>query len=142
MGILERVVGASVYLDANVFIYAIEDYPDYDADVSGLFRELDARNLSAFTSELALAEVLVKPLAERDSDLVENYKKFITNSKFLTVVPVSRRIILRAAEVRSNLRLRLPDAIHLATAIESGCTSLVTNDREMKVPGNIALVLM
>jgi predicted nucleic acid-binding protein len=142
MGVLEKVVGGSVYLDANVFIYAIEDYPDYDADVSELFRELDARNLSAFTSELTLAEVLVKPLADRDSDLVENYKKFVTNSKYLTVVPVARSIILRAAEVRSILGLRLPDAIHLATALESGCTSLVTNDREMKVTGNIALVLM
>ncbi len=37
----------------------------------------------------------------------------------------------RAASLRSLLRLRLPDAIQVATVLESGADAFLTNDREL-----------
>ena len=142
MGILERIEGNSVYLDANIFIYAVESYPQYQVEVAELFSVIDGRELSAFTSELTLAEVLVKPISIGDSTLIDTYKAMVSSSNSLTVLPVTRQVLVRAAKVRSDLGLRLPDAIHFASALEKGCVSFLTNDREMKTDEHIHLVLI
>jgi predicted nucleic acid-binding protein len=41
-----------------------------------------------------------------------------------------------AARVRAAHRTSIPDALHVATAVNAGCTVLVTNDARMpSVPG-------
>ena len=41
-----------------------------------------------------------------------------------------------AARIRAAHRTSLPDALHVATAVMSGCSVLVTNDQRMpSVPG-------
>ena len=57
MVILNAIRGERVYLDTNIFIYALEGYPDFVDELTELFESLDAGNLSAVTSELTLAEV-------------------------------------------------------------------------------------
>ncbi len=54
-------LGKRVYLDANVFVYAIEGYPQFADGIRELFRKVDQGQVEAITSELTLAEVLVKP---------------------------------------------------------------------------------
>ncbi len=53
-----------VYLDTNIFIYALEGYPTFRAVLTTLFAALDRGDLVAVTSELTLAEALVKPLLD------------------------------------------------------------------------------
>lgn len=60
MGILDAIQG-NRYLDANIWIYALEGYPVFIQDLNQLFQSIDQGNLSAVTSELSLAEALVKP---------------------------------------------------------------------------------
>ena len=38
----------------------------------------------------------------------------------------------RAAELRARYRLRLPDAIQLAVALNAGCQAFLTNDRDLQ----------
>jgi predicted nucleic acid-binding protein len=40
--------------------------------------------------------------------------------------------LLKAAGIRAATGLKLPDAIHSATAEVAGCRAVLTNDREMK----------
>ena len=61
--------GTRVYLDANVWIYALEGYAEFVASVTALFARIDAGELIALTSELRLAEVLVKPFANDNTEL-------------------------------------------------------------------------
>ena len=50
----------------------------------------------------------------------------------LRLVPVSRPILIDAAALRAkHSALKLPDAIHVATARASGCEVLLTNDRAL-----------
>jgi hypothetical protein len=39
MGLLNAVTGPFVYLDANIFIYALEAYPDYVAELTARKRQ-------------------------------------------------------------------------------------------------------
>jgi hypothetical protein len=65
--ILNAIRGERVYLDTNIFIYALEGYPDFVEELAELFESLDEGNLSAGTSELTLAEVLVRPFIDGDT---------------------------------------------------------------------------
>ena len=53
--------GLTVYFDTNIFIYALEGFPPLDAVAARLLDFLDEGNCRGVTSELALAECLVKP---------------------------------------------------------------------------------
>ena len=44
----------------------------------------------------------------------------------VTLIPVSRPVLTLAAELRADEGLALADAIHIATAIDQGCSSFVT----------------
>ena len=50
-----------IYLDTNIFIYALEGYRIFRTALATLFDALDRQELTAVTSELTLAEVLMKP---------------------------------------------------------------------------------
>ena len=140
MGINYKVSGKVIYLDANIFIYLLEGYTEYVSLLKQLFDLIDENQLHAVTSELSLAETLVKPMADGNSVLQEIYKSVIQTSDALTVVPISREILLCAAQIRAK-SLRLPDAIHLATAQVSGCHIFLTNDKRLKRMANIEIIL-
>jgi predicted nucleic acid-binding protein len=38
---------------------------------------------------------------------------------------------VRAAQLRADLNLKTPDALHLAAAIEAGCDRVLTNDNRL-----------
>jgi predicted nucleic acid-binding protein len=140
---IERISGPTVYLDANVFIYTLEGYPLFAPVLSALSDRLDTGELRAVTSELTLAETLVRPMLLGDSRLEGAYETAIRPSGFLDVVPVSREVLREAARTRAGVsRLRLPDAIHVATARISGCSSFLTNDRRLKELEGIEAVML
>ena len=85
----------------------------------------------AVTSDLTFGELLVKPFAQ-DQDLAKTYFEILSTSSVLELCQVSREIIIDAARLRSLKKgLKLPDAIHIATAEHSGCDAIVTNDQDM-----------
>ena len=137
MGILSAIEGDSAYLDTNVFVYALEEHPRYAAALAELFEAVDAGKLQAVTSELSVAEALVKPFMDEDAELQAAYQRAVRPSASLRVAPVSRRVLFEAARLRARgLRLKLPDAIHVAAAQLAGCETPLTNDTGMKgAPG-------
>jgi predicted nucleic acid-binding protein len=55
----------------------------------------------------------------------------------MRIVPVTRDILIDAARLRAqHLTLKMPDALHAATALASGAEFLVSNDtRFAAIPG-------
>ncbi len=142
MGILDIIQGNLVYLDVNIWIYALEGYPDFWEEITLLFQAIDRGNLKAVTSELSLAEALVKPMQLQNESLQKAYKTAISNRQNVAVLPVEREILIQAAQLRSTSKLKLPDAIHGATALKAQCTSFLTNDRAFKEITNLHTVLL
>ncbi len=133
MGITNNLKGERVYLDTNIFIYALEGYPDYLDSLTALFSEIDKGKLKAVTSELTLAEVLVKPVMDNNHHLEIIYLDTIQSSDNLEVIPIDRQILIEAAKMRAqSTTIHLPDAIHLATARINHCSTFITNDKRLK----------
>ncbi|MDJ0621031.1 MAG: type II toxin-antitoxin system VapC family toxin [Calothrix sp. MO_192.B10] len=142
MVVVNAIQGERVYLDTNIFIYAIEGYPDFVDELSQLFDNIDAGNFRAFTSELTLAEVLVRPLIDGNLEIQAAYQQALQSSEVLEVVVVSRDVLIEAARLRAIANLRLPDAIHGATAILTGCETFLTNDRRLAALPGIEVVVL
>lgn len=131
-----------IYFDTNVFIYLIENNPFYQEKVERLITSLDELGCDIITSELTLAECLVKPFADNDVRSQTIYRDSIKTSEFLTVKAVSKPILVEAARLRSVLKNKLPDSIHLATAMETHCDVFVGNDKKIKVEEGMELIIL
>ena len=122
MGIMDIIKGQRIYLDTNIFIYALEAYPEYVSTLTSVFAAIDGGIIKAVTSELTLAEVLIKPMMDESDGLKNIYLETLQSSEALSVIPINRKILIEAARLRAmSETLHLPDAIHLATA---PCSSL------------------
>ncbi|MGO9396401.1 MAG: type II toxin-antitoxin system VapC family toxin [Xanthobacteraceae bacterium] len=136
--------GKRVCVDSNILIYAVEGVPATAGPARELIRFLRAHRGLMFTSEIALAEVLAPskrrgawPLAAKR----RAYLDLLIWSGAVTLVPVTRDILIRTADLRKTTPLKLPDAIHLMSAIFSKCRFLVTGDADFKkLPSSIKQV--
>ncbi len=131
-----------IYFDTNVLIYLIENHPVYRNKIVSLIKAMDELDCITVTSELTLAECLVKPFAENDQRSQAIYIDHVKNSDFLQVKPVSQKILIEAARLRSIFKNKLPDSIHLATALASSCDVFVGNDKKIRVADSIQLVTL
>jgi len=130
---MNELIGRTVYLDANVFIYAVEGFDIYRPLIEQLFDHIDSGKIKAVTSMLTLSECLVKPYREHRDSIVTVYNDCIKNSAYLAVADISRNVLAEAAKIRaSSPSIKLPDAIHISTAIAQKCDFIITNDKKMK----------
>jgi predicted nucleic acid-binding protein len=74
--------------------------------------------------------VLVGPLKAGNEVIAERYRAVLTAGPGWTLQALDADISVLAARLRAKHRLKLPDAIQLATAIHTGCYALVTHDRD------------
>ncbi|MEW6251430.1 MAG: type II toxin-antitoxin system VapC family toxin [Planctomycetota bacterium] len=131
-----------MYLDANVFMYAMADLSPWSAVAQGILAACERGLCSATTSELTLAECLVRPLQLRDERAIAAFRKSIQTRPQLVVLPVAREILVEAARVRATSAAKLPDAIHIASYRAQKCSVLVTNDRRLGATAGVNCVLV
>lgn len=143
MGLTEIISGSRLYLDTNIFIYALEGYLEYESIITSLFRNIDNGIYSAVTSELTLAEVLVKPFMDKNKDLQQIYEEILQSSNSLTITTIDRQILIKASMIRaSSDGINLPDAIHLATAQLKNCSYFITNDKRLRNNETIQVIII
>ena len=144
MALIESLKGRRIYIDANLFIYLVEanHYPQYKLFTRTLFGMIDAGECEAFTSELTLGEVLVGPMRSHLSKLVDIYRQLLSGSENMDICPVTINVIDAAAALRAVSSLKMPDALHVATALHHGCTHFVTNDKKLKVPNKLPISIV
>lgn len=141
MGRVSSELGQRVYLDSNIVIYTVEGFADYADQIQSLLKAMNTGEIVAVTSELTLAETLVKPLKDQSLAIQQAYRTFLTPTIALEVIPISRKILEDAAQLRATSKLKLPDAIQLATALREQCDSFLTNDDGFKSL-NLSLIKM
>ncbi|QCI96471.1 type II toxin-antitoxin system VapC family toxin [Agrobacterium larrymoorei] len=118
-----------VYIDTNIFITAMEGEETTRELLPSLFLVDSFRAPVFVTSELTFSELVVKPYKDQNDQLIDQYQRLILSSDWLKVVPVEMPILHYAAVLRAQYpSLKLPDAIHVSTAIGLSCSHFLTND--------------
>jgi predicted nucleic acid-binding protein len=122
-----------IYLDTNVFIEAYENQGRLAQAFRTLFRSARRDQSILVTSELTLAELCVEPIRAGRDERINLYRSLIqTRGSFIQAIAIDRDILFEAATCRARASaLRLPDAIHIATAIMSNCEMFITNDKRL-----------
>ena len=134
--------GDHVYLDTNIFIYFAEGHERHREVLTELFSMIDDRALHAHTSELTLAEVLVRRVREERADIAALYEQLISSRPSLQLWPITRAILRQSAALRARTGNRLPDAIHVATAEAAEVDFVLTADAGLRLPESVRLVLL
>jgi predicted nucleic acid-binding protein len=133
-----RIVG----LDTAPLIYFIEDVTPYADLLNPVFDRLESHALGAVTSTITLAEILTKPLVDKNFSLVDEIKFTIKTFSTLSMVAIDEKLAEAAALIRARHAIRLPDALQIAVAMQGEATLFITNDKRLKkVDGVEVLVL-
>ena len=131
---MNRLLGQRVYVDANAIIYFAEMHPTFGEPMRAGFQMARQGEATLVTSELPLAEVLVLPIKANRQDLVAAYTGLISHRDSFEVISVSRSILVESANRRASAGIKLPDAIHVATAIIANCRIFISEDRNIRTP--------
>ncbi len=74
----------SVYLDTNCFIYFLEKHPLFFTIIFPVFEAAVTAGFQIVTSELTLAELLIRPCQLGRADIA-TYREFLTDAEIVTL---------------------------------------------------------
>jgi predicted nucleic acid-binding protein len=117
--------GSRIFVDTAPLIYLLESHPVLADRFVGLFEAAAEGRLSIVISTITIAEVLTGPCKAGQTALAHRYEKALCEYE---VVGVSVTVATLAARLRARYRLRLPDAMQLAAALDCGAGAFVTHD--------------
>ena len=126
-------------LDTNVFIalfaqevLGVKVVPLIDAAAN-------QGKLELIASVMAFAEFAVKPYQEGNWMALDQIK-LMFQMPHLTVYPVDDQVAEEAARIRAVYNFKMPDAIHLATAIIQRADVFLTNDYHLATIKEIPVI--
>jgi predicted nucleic acid-binding protein len=128
--------------DTSVLIDQFESHPAYQKVTARIFAWLESSGHSAVTSTIAMTEFLVVPYRDLPAAKVSGIYGILSRYPNLEWITLDLAIADLAANLRARLRLAVADAIQAATAIHSGATGLVTNDRAFKRVTEIEILVL
>lgn len=89
-----------------------------------------------------MLEVLVHPLRLNEMRLVDQYQNILCNSKTIDIFDFTVDIAKTAATYRARYGLKTPDAIQIATAVNSSAHYFFTNDIRLKAIQEIEVLVL
>ena len=140
--IADRLAGQRVYFDTNVIIYLVEGFAPIRPVLDDIHQLLSQGACQAVSSEFTLCEVLITPFRQQSAEGVEIYRSFLEDSGVFELAETTRAVHIRAAIAVAHSGMKTPDAIHVATAQEQGCSVFLTNDQRIRVPEGMERVLV
>lgn len=137
-----------MYLDSNVFIDSLEGNAEVAEPAQAIIRLAEEGSERACTSEVSLAEVLVRPERDRLAPLKRSYSALLCWEKVISLRPISRSILIDSAAYRAasypgkpgpeqDKRNFLPGAIPVVTAVQANATTFIGRDVRLKVPAGM-----
>lgn len=123
---------AKVAVDSSIFIYQFEQHPQFEPLCSIVFDGITTNRLQLITSTITVSEVMVKPVQLSDTEVVTLYEGVFTAMPNFTLLNVDYTIAKLAAYLRAHYHILLPDAIHVASALQAKADVFLTNDDELR----------
>jgi predicted nucleic acid-binding protein len=120
-----------VFLDANPVIYHVEQPATWGPKASARITALIVAGELLAVTDLVRMECLVGPLKKGDATLLKDFRTFF-QSPDVRVLSITAAVADRAALIRATHGFKPLDALHLAAAVEHGCTRFLTNDGGLK----------
>jgi predicted nucleic acid-binding protein len=126
-----------IYWDTMLFIYWLEDHPQFAKRVGAIRSRMEERQDQLITGAFTFGEVLAGVYRKGSPYLAAEARRLL-QSVVAEVVPFTLDTANHYARIRGALGIAPADAIHLASAAQSGSDLFLTNDKQLVgrfVPG-------
>ena len=131
-----------IALDTSVLVYFLEGHAVFGGAAEAVLSAVQAGQVEALLSSVALMELLVRPLAAGQPGIADEHEAALRRVAHLRIVPFNGDAHRRAAELRAKYGLRPPDALLVGSAVAEGATAYVTNDARLRVVEELDVVLL
>jgi predicted nucleic acid-binding protein len=118
-----------VYWDTMLFIYWLEDHPEYAQRVDEIRSRMEQRHDQLITGAFTFGEVLAG--VYRNAPQLADESRRLLRSVVAEVVPFTLDTADRYARIRGTSGITPADAIHLASAAQAGTDLFLTNDKRL-----------
>ncbi len=119
-----------VYWDTMLFIYWLEDHPEYARRVDAIHSRMKQRHDQLITGAFTFGEVLAGAYRKGTPQLADEMRSLLRNAVG-EVVPFTVETADRYARIRGALGIAPADAIHLASAAQANTDLFLTNDKRL-----------
>jgi predicted nucleic acid-binding protein len=119
-----------IYCDSGILIYWLDQVGPFHLRAETRMLALLAAGDRVAISDLTRLECRVGALKRKDTAIVAAFDAFFARPE-VQLLPLTATVFDRAAQMRADLNLKTPDALHLAAAIEGGCDRFLTNDTRL-----------
>jgi predicted nucleic acid-binding protein len=125
-----------VYLDSNVFVYAVTHDPDRSEKAKkaiGILRNVEEGRTRGVTSLLSWDELtwVVWKLEGWEAGIRAGAA--FLKLQNLSLLTINLSVMLRAQELIERYQLKPRDAVHVSTALTAGEREIISEDSELEV---------
>lgn len=118
---------ALLLIDSAPIIYFLEGHPRFGRRFEPIFERHSAGALRFAVTTVTIAEVMTGPLGAGEEAIARRYRAILESWQVVVLDP---EIAEGAARLRNSFRLKLADAVQLASALAVNADALVTHDRD------------
>jgi predicted nucleic acid-binding protein len=118
-----------ISLDTNVFI-AIKNKEDDSQYCERILDAIEDKEIEGVISTIVIAETLVGFYYNKEEKEAEHFLVQVLQSYY--VLPVDVQVSEKAAKLRAQQGIKLPDAVIIATAMITNADYLITKDDTLK----------
>jgi predicted nucleic acid-binding protein len=126
-----------IYWDTMLFIYWLEDHPQWAKRVNAIHSRMQERQDQLLTGAFTFGEVLAGAYRKGAAQVADESRRRLQDV-VSEVIPFTIETADHYARIRGRLGLPPADAIHLASAAQAGADLFLTNDKRLVgkfVPG-------
>ncbi len=120
-----------VYWDTMLFIYWLEDNPQFGKRVGAIWSRMQERQDQLITGALALGEVFAGAYKRgANKERIQEVKAALEDA-VSEVIPFTAETTDIFGRIKGSLNIPSADAIHLACAASAGTDLFLTNDKHL-----------
>lgn len=131
-----------IFLDSAPIIYYVDINPNYFSIIDEVFSYIESNSIRVVTSPITLAECLILPVQQQNISRQQQFIDILTSQNIIDFVEINLEIAINTAEIRVRYNLKLPDALQIATAIQSKCDAFLTNDLQLKRVKELSVLVL
>jgi len=130
------------FLDTAPLIYLIEGNSQYQETLNVFFKANEDGGILMASSVLTITEILIQPLKLGKYELALKYRQILSGSDNFNIFDINQETAFQAAELRAKYGIKTPDAIQIASGIQSKSDYFLTNDFQLKKVKEIEVILI